>query len=70
MKNKIINVLANHPNGLRLRDLATECKVHTLYLWNPISQLIAENKITEIAVNSFLTGESYYIFKLIKEITK
>lgn len=68
MKTKILNALAENPNGLRLRDLAHATKSKGLSLWNPLSELIAENKISEITVNSFVTGESYYIFKLVKPL--
>ena len=68
MKDKILTILADYPNGIRLRDLAWQTKTKPLFLWNPLCELIEENKIVELAVNSFETGESFYIFKLVKSL--
>jgi len=68
MKEKILNALANYPNGARLRELADDCKTKVLNLWNPISELKVEGKITETSVVSYATGENYYIFKLVKPL--
>lgn len=68
MKEKILNALANYPNGARLRDLAHDCKAKALNIWMPLSELKAEGKISEISVVSYATGENYYIFKLVKPL--
>lgn len=68
MKEKILNALANYPNGARLRELASDCHTQVLNLWNPISTLIAEGKVRETSVVSYATGENYYLFKLVKPL--
>lgn len=66
MKEKIIEVLAYHPNGLRLREIAMYLQVNRFSLINLLDELKKENFITGIGVNNFVQGESYILWKLVK----
>ena len=66
MKEKIIEVLTNHPNGLRLREIAMYLQVNRFSLINLLDELKKENIITGVEVNNFVQGESYILWKLVK----
>ena len=66
MKEKIIEVLAHHPNGLRLREIAMYLHVNRFSIINLLDELKKENFITGIGVNNFVQGESYILWKLVK----
>ena len=66
MKEKIIEVLAHHPDGLRLREIAMYLRVNRFSLINLLDALKKENFITGIGVNNFVQGESYILWKLAK----
>ena len=66
MKGKIIEILTNHPSGLRMREIAMYLRVNPLHLINLLDEMKKENSITGIGVNNFVQGESYILWKLVK----
>lgn len=66
MKNEIIAILREHPNGLRLREIAMYLRVNRFYLINLLDELKKAEIITGIGVNNFVQGESYILWKLVK----
>lgn len=66
MKDKILSVLRECPNGLRLREIAMYLQVNRFSLINLLDELKKENIITGIGVNNFVQGESYILWKLVK----
>lgn len=66
MKEKIIEVLAYHPRGLRLREIAMYLQINHFSLISLLNELERENSITGIGVNDYVNGESYILWKLIK----
>ena len=66
MKNLILDVLREHPTGLRLREIAMYLRVNRFSLINLLDEMKKENIITGIGVNNFVQGESYILWKLVK----
>ena len=66
MKNEILEVLREHPNGLRLREIAMYMRVNRFSLINLLDEMKKENIITGVGVNNFVQGESYILWKLVK----
>lgn len=66
MKEQIRELLAHHPNGLRLREIAMYLQVNRFSLINLLDELKKEGIITGIGVNNFVQGESYILWKLVK----
>lgn len=66
MKEQIKELLANHSNGLRLREIAMYLQVNRFSLINLLDEMKKENIITGIGVNNFVQGESYILWKLVK----
>ena len=65
MKNKVLEILAHHPDGLRLREIAMYLQVNQFFLINLLDEMKKENLITGIGVNNFVQGESYILWKLV-----
>lgn len=66
MKEKIIEILTQHPNGLRLREIAMYLRTNPFHLISLLDEMKKENSITGIGVNNFVQGESYILWKLVK----
>ena len=66
MKEQIKELLARHPDGLRLREIAMYLRVNRFSLINLLDEMKKENIITGIGVNNFVQGESYILWKLVK----
>ena len=66
MKNQILDVLREHPTGLRLREIAMCLQVNRFSLINLLDELKKAGVITGIGVNNFVQGESYILWKLVK----
>ena len=66
MKEQIKEILAHHPNGLRLREIAMYLQVNRFSLINLLDELKKEGVITGVGVNNFVQGESYILWKLVK----
>ena len=66
MKEKIIEVLCECPNGLRLREIAMYLHCSPYALINELDQLKKAGKVEGIGVNNFVQGESYILWKLVK----
>lgn len=64
MKEQIRELLAHHPNGLRLREIAMYLQVNRFSLINLLDELKKAGVITGIGVNNFVQGESYILWKL------
>ena len=66
MKEQIKELLAQHSNGLRLREIAMYLRVNRFSLIDLLDEMKKENIITGIGVNNFVQGESYILWKLVK----
>ena len=66
MKEQIKELLAHHPNGLRLREITMYLRVNRFSIINLLDEMKKENIITGIGVNNFVQGESYILWKLVK----
>lgn len=66
MKEKIVEVLRECPNGLRLREIAMYLQVNRFALINPLDELKKAGAVEGIGVNNFVQGESYILWKLVK----
>ena len=66
MKEQIKGLLARHPDGLRLREIAVYLGVNRFSLIDLLDEMKKENIITGIGVNNFVQGESYILWKLVK----
>ena len=66
MKEKIIEVLRECPNGLRLREIAMYLRCSPYALINELDQLKKAGKVEGIGVNNFVQGECYILWKLVK----
>ena len=65
MKEQIKELLAQHSDGLRLREIAMYLRVNRFSLIDLLDEMKKENIITGIGVNNFVQGESYILWKLI-----
>ena len=59
MKEKIIEVLRECPNGLRLRELAMYLRCNRFALLNDIDELYKAGIIVDVTVENFVQGEFY-----------
>lgn len=59
MKEKIIEVLREHPDGLRLRELAMYLRCNHFALLNDINDLHKAGIIVDVTVENFVQGEFY-----------
>lgn len=59
MKEKIIEVLRECPNGLRLRELAMYLRCNRFALLNDINDLHKAGIIVDVTVENFVQGEFY-----------
>lgn len=59
MKEKIIEVLRECPNGLRLRELAMYLRCNRFALLNDINDLHKAGIIVDVTVENFAQGEFY-----------
>jgi hypothetical protein len=59
MKEKIIEVLRECPDGLRLRELAMYLRCNRFALLNDINDLRREGIIVDVTVENFVQGEFY-----------
>lgn len=59
MKEKIIEVLRECPNGLRLRELAMYLRCNRFALLNDINDLYKAGIIVDATVENFVQGEFY-----------
>ena len=66
MKEQIKGLLARHPDGLRLREIAVYLGVDRLSLIDLLEEMKKENIIIGIGINNFVQGESYILWKLVK----
>ena len=66
MKEKIIKILAQYPNGLRIREIEMYLQCDHFSLFNLLNKMKDENLITRIGMNNFVQGESYILWKLVK----
>ena len=66
MKEKIIEILAQHPNGFRTREIEMYLQCGHFSLFNLLNKMKDENLITRTGVNNFAQGESYILWKLVK----
>ena len=64
MKEKILNVLANHPDGLRLRSIGSALGVWHIKLIADITELEAEGKVVSHAHCDRANMEFYDIWQL------
>ena len=64
MKEQIKELLARHPNGLRLSEIAMYLRIKRLSLLILLYEMKRENSITGVGVNNFVQGESYILWKL------
>lgn len=65
MKEKIVEVLRHHPDGLRLREIATYLRCNRFALINLLDELKKAGVITGTGVNNFIQGESYILWHLV-----
>ena len=66
MKERIKELLARHPDGLRLREIATYLRINRFSLIGYLDEMKKDGIITGIGVNNFVQGESYILWKLVK----
>ena len=59
MKEKIIEVLRECPNGLRLRELAIYLRCNRFALLNDINDLHKAGIVVDVTVENFVQGEFY-----------
>jgi len=59
MKEKIIEVLRECPNGLRLRELAMYLRCNRFALLDDIDKLRKAGIIVDVTVENFVQGEFY-----------
>ena len=66
MKNEILEVLREHPNGLRLREIAMYLRVNRFKLIDILNELKKEGKIDGRSNEDHANGEYYIIWYLVK----
>ena len=65
MKNLILDVLREHPTGLRLREIAMYLRCSPFALINELDQLKKAGKVDGTGVNNFVQGESYILWHVV-----
>lgn len=66
MKNEIIEVLREHPNGLRLREIAMYLRCNRFKLIDILDELKKEGIIGGRSNDDHANGEYYIIWYLVK----
>ena len=64
MKNQILDVLREHPNGLRLREIAMYLRVNRLHIIDLIDELHQEGLIKGRQNDDHANGEWYVIWSM------
>ena len=62
MKEQILAVLREHPNGLRIRDISAHTNINHWALLNPMDELIKDGAIYSKSVNNMVQGEFYNLW--------
>lgn len=62
MKEKILKVLREHPDGLRLRDISACIRIGHWALFNPMNELIKTGAIYSKPVSNMVQGERYNLW--------
>ena len=62
MKEQILKVLREHPNGLRVREISAHANIGHWALFNPMDELINEGAIYAKPVNNMVQGEHYNLW--------
>ena len=62
MKNQILDVLREHPNGLRLREIAMYLRVNRFHIIDLIDELHQEGLIKGRQNDDHANGEYYVIW--------
>lgn len=65
MKEKILEVLREHPNGLRLREIAMYLRCNRFGLINPLDELHKEGLVTSRQNDDHANGEYYNIWSAV-----
>lgn len=65
MKEQIIEILREHPNGLRLREIAMYLRVNRFKLIDILDELKKENIINGRQNDDHANGEYYIIWYLV-----
>lgn len=66
MKDEILNVLREHPTGLRLREIAMYLRVNRFSIINEMDELKKEGKIDARSNEDHANGEYYIIWFAVK----
>ena len=62
MKEQIMKILREHPNGLRIREISTYANIGHWSLFDPMDELIKDGAIYSKSVNNMVQGESYNLW--------
>lgn len=62
MKEQILKVLREHPNGLRIREISAYTNIGHWMLFNPMDELINDGAIYSKPVNNMVQGEHYNLW--------
>lgn len=65
METKILETLRQSRTGLRLREIAMYLRVNRFALINDLDKLHKAGLVKGTAVNNFVQGESYILWKLV-----
>ena len=66
MKEKILEILNNHPSGLRLREIGSYAGTWHCNLISPIHELEKEGKVKSYTHRDMANMENYNIWKVVK----
>lgn len=66
MKEKIIEILQRHPNGLRLREMAAYLHYNRMALLDKLEELKQAGLINNRSNDDHANGEYYIIWYLVK----
>lgn len=66
MENLILDVLREHPTGLRLREIAMYLRVNRFALINDLDNLHKAGLVKGIGVNNFVQGECYILWQAVE----
>ena len=66
MREKIIEILHEHPNGLRLREMAAYLYYNRMALLDKLEELKQEGLINNRSNDDHANGEYYIIWFLVK----
>lgn len=62
MKEQILKVLREHPNGLRVREIAVHTHINHWALFNPMNELLEAGAIRSRTVFNMVQGECYNLW--------